>query len=53
MRPVRVRRAHASDDLIDIGIADPYGGHLGAWVQDGGDARAVYPDGPTDLEDPA
>ena len=39
--------------VIDIGIADPYGGHLGAWVQDGGDARAVYPDGPTDLEDPA
>ena len=39
--------------IIDIGIADGYGGHLGVWVSDAGDARAVYPSGPVDLEDPA
>ena len=38
--------------VIDIGIADAYGGHLGAWELVGDDGRAVYPTGPVDLEDP-
>jgi len=38
--------------VIDIGIADHYGGHLGAWRADAGDARAVYPSGTVDLPDP-
>jgi len=39
--------------VIDVGIADAYGGNLAAWVLDGDDARAVYADGPKDLEDPS
>lgn len=39
--------------VIDIGIADHYGGHLGAWTSAAGDARARYPDGDRDLRDPA
>ena len=38
--------------VIDIGIADHYGGNLGAWELIEGDARALYPTGPVDLEDP-
>ncbi len=38
--------------VIDIGIADHYGAHLGGWRSDGGDARAVYPTGLVDLPDP-
>ncbi len=38
--------------VIDIGIADGYGGHLGAWERIAGDARARYPTGPVDLEEP-
>lgn len=38
--------------VIDIGIADGYGGHRGAWELSSGDARARYPTGPLDLEDP-
>ncbi|HHO50467.1 MAG TPA: metallophosphatase [Deltaproteobacteria bacterium] len=38
--------------VIDIGIADGYGGHRGAWELVSGDARARYPSGPLDLEDP-
>jgi hypothetical protein len=38
--------------VIDIGIADGYGGHLGALEIIGGDARALYPSGPVDVTDP-
>lgn len=38
--------------VIDTGIASGYGGHLASLVIDGGDARAVYPNGAVDLEDP-
>lgn len=38
--------------VIDIGIAAHYGGHVGAWELVGDDARALYPSGPVDLEDP-
>jgi len=38
--------------VIDIGIADHYGAHLGAWEARGVDARALYPTGPVDLVDP-
>jgi hypothetical protein len=38
--------------VIDIGIADHYGAHLGGWRSDAGDARAVYPTGTVDLPDP-
>jgi len=38
--------------VIDIGIADHYGGHLGGWRADDGDAVAVYPSGTVDLPDP-
>jgi hypothetical protein len=38
--------------VIDIGIADHYGAHLGAWRADGGDAMAIYPSGVVDLPDP-
>ncbi|MBX2803085.1 MAG: metallophosphoesterase [Myxococcales bacterium] len=38
--------------VIDIGIAEHYGGNLGAWELRGGDARALYPSGPVDLADP-
>jgi hypothetical protein len=38
--------------VIDIGIADHYGAHLGVWESVGGDARAIYASGPADLEDP-
>lgn len=38
--------------VIDIGIADHYGGNLGAWELIDGDSRAIYPSGPVDLEDP-
>jgi hypothetical protein len=39
--------------VIDIGIADGYGGHLGALEINGGDARALYPSGPVDVRDPS
>ncbi len=38
--------------VIDVGIADHYGAHLGGWRSDAGDARAIYPTGPVDLPDP-
>jgi len=38
--------------VIDIGIADHYGAHLGGWRSDAGDARAIYPSGAIDLPDP-
>jgi 3',5'-cyclic AMP phosphodiesterase CpdA len=38
--------------VVDIGISRGYGGHLGALEIRGRDARAVYPSGPVDLEDP-
>lgn len=38
--------------VIDIGVADHYGAHLGALEFVAGDARALYPDGPVDLPDP-
>ncbi len=38
--------------LIDVGIAAHYGGNLAAWEWSKGDARAIYPSGPVDLEDP-
>ena len=38
--------------VVDIGISGGYGGHLGALEIRGRDARAVYPSGPVDLEDP-
>ena len=39
--------------VIDIGISDHYGAHLGALELTNGDAKALYPEGPVDLEDPA
>ena len=39
--------------VIDIGIADHYGGNLGALEIRGRDARALYPTGDIDLEDPS
>jgi hypothetical protein len=39
--------------VLDIGISDAYGGHIGAWVWESGDARAVYPGETVDLEDPS
>ena len=39
--------------VIDIGIASAYGGNLGAWEMIDADARAVYPSGLVDLEDPS
>ena len=39
--------------VIDIGISDHYGAHLGALELTNDDARALYPEGPVDLEDPA
>ncbi len=38
--------------VIDIGIADHYGAHLGVLEIQDGDARALYPTGTIDLEDP-
>ncbi len=38
--------------VIDIGIADHYGAHLGAVDLSASDGRALYPEGPTDLPDP-
>jgi hypothetical protein len=38
--------------VIDIGIADHYGGHLGAIEIVDGDAKALYPTGSVDLVDP-
>jgi len=38
--------------VIDIGIADHYGAHLGGWRSDAGDAQAIYPTGAVDLPDP-
>ncbi len=38
--------------VIDIGVADHYGGNLGAIELVDGDARALYPGGPVDLPDP-
>lgn len=38
--------------VIDVGIAQHYGGHLAAWELVDGDARALYPTGALDLEDP-
>ena len=38
--------------VIDVGISSAYGGNLAAWEMTNGDARALYPEGPTDLEDP-
>jgi hypothetical protein len=38
--------------VIDIGIADHYGAHLGGWRSDAGDSSAIYPTGATDLPDP-
>jgi len=38
--------------VIDIGISRAYGGNLGAWRWSEGDAVALYPTGPVDLEDP-
>ena len=38
--------------VVDIGISDAYGGHLGAWVWESGDARAIYPGQTVDLQDP-
>jgi len=38
--------------VIDTGISDHYGGNLAAWEWSNGDARAIYPSGPVDLEDP-
>lgn len=38
--------------VVDIGIADHYGGNLGALEIVAADARALYPGGPVDLEDP-
>jgi 3',5'-cyclic AMP phosphodiesterase CpdA len=38
--------------VIDVGIASHYGGHLAAWESIGGDARAIYPTGRVDIEDP-
>jgi len=38
--------------VIDIGIADHYGAHLGGWRSEAGDAIAIYPSGPVDLPDP-
>jgi len=42
-------RLHA----IDVGISSAYGGNLAAWELTEGDARALYPSGPVNLEDPA
>jgi len=39
--------------VIDIGIADHYGGNLGALEISDDDARALYPTGTVDLEDPS
>lgn len=38
--------------VIDIGIADHYGAHLGGWRSDAGDSKAIYPSGAVDLPDP-
>ena len=38
--------------VIDVGISSAYGGNLAAWEMTNGDARALYPGGPVDLEDP-
>jgi hypothetical protein len=38
--------------VIDVGIADHYGGHLGAIELVDGDARAISAGGPRDLPDP-
>jgi hypothetical protein len=37
---------------IDTGMTARYGKHLAAVVFENGDARAVYPDGGADLQDP-
>jgi len=39
-------------DVIDVGISSVYGGHLAALQIVGHDARALYPDGTVDVEDP-
>jgi hypothetical protein len=39
--------------VIDTGIADGYGGNLAVWQVVAGDAVALYPSGPVDLEDPS
>lgn len=38
--------------LIDVGIADHYGGHLAAWEWVDGDTAALTPNGRVDLADP-
>lgn len=38
--------------VIDVGIADAYGGHLGAWELSGTDSGARYATGLVDLPDP-
>lgn len=45
-------RCHGRLHAIDTGIAAHYGSRLSAWEEVDGDARALYPSGPTDLEDP-
>ncbi|MCK6525166.1 metallophosphatase, partial [Myxococcota bacterium] len=37
---------------IDTGISSHYGGHLAAVELKKGDAWAIYPTGPKDLQDP-
>lgn len=39
--------------VIDVGIADHYGGNLAAWTWSDGDAAEITPAGRHDLEDPA
>lgn len=39
--------------VIDVGIADHYGANIAVWESLGGDARALYPGGAEDLEDPS
>ncbi|MCO4744990.1 MAG: metallophosphoesterase [Proteobacteria bacterium] len=45
-------RCNGRVTVIDVGIASHYGGHLAAWESIDGDARAIYPSGPVDIEDP-
>ena len=42
-------RLHA----IDVGLSSAYGGNLAVWESNDGDARAIYPSGVVDLEDPS
>jgi hypothetical protein len=38
--------------IIDTGISDHYGAHVAIWEMIDGNARAIYPETITDLEDP-